>query len=155
MTENSKGRKGAKRGRGKSRGGARAGAGRRNFRPSIEQRQTVEEMRFCGEAEDVIARAIGIDVDTLRKHFADELADGHAQRRKEVISLLFKEARGGNVSAIRRLEEIGRPVFAGEGAGREPAPPKLGKKEQQQQQAHSVVGIFSPPLPPRLVVNNE
>ena len=155
MTENSKGRKGAGKGRGKARGGPRNGAGRPSYRPSIEQRQTVEEMKFCGEAEDVIARAVGIDVDTLRKHFEAELADGHAQRRKEVISLLFKEARSGNVSAIRRLEEMGRATIDEGRGAREPQPVKLGKKEQQQQAASQVSGIFSPPAPPRLVVSNE
>lgn len=139
----------------KGRGGPRPGSGRPSFRPTIEQRQTVEEMKFCGESDAMIARALGIDDATLRKHFADELADGHAQRRKEVISLLFREARDGNVSALRRLEEIGRCTLEGPGdPGQKPAEPKRGKKEQQQHSAQQVSGIFSPPAPPRLVVSN-
>lgn len=132
----------------------RSGGGRPAFRPSIEQRTTVEEMRYCGESEAVIARAIGIDVDTLKKHFEDELADGHAQRRKEVIGLLFRDARSGNVSAIRRLEEIGRAPRAVDKPD-EPAQPKLGKKAEQQQAAERIAGKFAVPQPPRLVVDNR
>ncbi len=82
--------------------------GRPTYRPSLEDRQTVEEMKFVGESDNMIARALGIDPDTLRKHFANELADGHAQRRKEIIGLLFKSARDGNVAAQKKLEEMGR-----------------------------------------------
>lgn len=139
----------------KGRGGKRSGSGRPAFRPSIEQRQTVEEMKFCGDSDEVIARAIGIDADTLRKHFADELLDGYAMRRKEVVSLMFKEARAGNASAIRRLEEIGRLANAAEKPETAVAP-KLGKKQQQQDTAAAIAksGIFSPPPAPKLAVVN-
>lgn len=135
---------------------ARSKGGRPSFRPSVEQRRIVEEMKFCGESENTIARAIGIDPDTLRKHFADELADGHAQRRKEVIGLLFASARAGNVSAQKKLEEMGRVAGAAEAVkARETKPPKLGKKEERQIAAESVVGKYAPPTPPKLVVNNQ
>ncbi len=149
-------KKRSRRSKGKGRGGRRAGGGRPPFRPSIEQRQTVEEMKFCGDSDEVIARAIGIDADTLRKRFADELADGYAQRRKEVVAMLFREARGGNVSAMRRLEEIGRAANAGpeSPAGADVPTPKAGKKEQQHAAAQAISGIFSPPPAPKLVVNN-
>ncbi|HEU4986874.1 MAG TPA: hypothetical protein VFT89_07395 [Rhizobiaceae bacterium] len=130
--------------------------GRPPYRPSIEERQTVEEMKYCGESDNVIARALGIDPDTLRKHFVDELADGHAHRRKEVISLLFKSARDGNVSTQKKLEEIGRASGAAEAVkAREAKAPKLGKKEEQLQAAERVGGKFAPPTPPKLVVNNS
>lgn len=129
--------------------------GRPPYRPTIEARQTVEEMKFCGESENTIARALGIDVDTMRKHFGDELADGHAQRRKEVIGLLFRSARDGNVTAQKKLEEMGRAAGASEAVkARETKPPKLGKKEEQQQAAERVTGRFSPPEPPKLAVDN-
>lgn len=130
--------------------------GRPAFRATIEQRRTVEEMKFCGESDATIARALGIDPDTLRKHFADELADGHAQRRKEVIGLLFTSARGGNVSAQKKLEEMGRVASAEASVkARETKAVKLGKKEEQQQAAERVSGKFAPPTPPMLVVNNK
>lgn len=130
--------------------------GRPEYRPTVEQRRTVEEMKFCGESDNTIARALGIDPDTLRKHFADELADGHAQRRKEVIGLLFSSARGGNVSAQKKLEEMGRVAGAAEAVkARETRAPKLGKKEERQIAAKNVGGKFAPPEPPKLVVNNQ
>ncbi|RLP22254.1 hypothetical protein [Mesorhizobium sp. YM1C-6-2] len=132
-------------------------AGRPEYQPKIEDRQTVEEMRYCGESETVIARALGIDPDTLRKHFVEELANGHANRRKEVIGLMFKSARDGNASNQKRLEEIGRAVGADEsvkGRGKTKEPP-VGKKEAKQKAAEQVGGKFAPPEPPRLVVNNK
>ncbi|TIP07811.1 hypothetical protein [Mesorhizobium sp.] len=111
-------------------------------------RRTVEEMRSCGESENVIARSLGIDVDTLRKHCADELDNGFSNRRREVIGLLYKSARGGNVTAQKRLEEMTR--LAGAAAEfdarqketgatpSQPRParsPKLGKKEVQREEA--------------------
>jgi predicted RNA-binding Zn ribbon-like protein len=115
-------------------------------------------MKFCGESENTIARALSIDPDTLRKHFVDELADGHAQRRKEVIGLLFQSARNGNVSAQKKLEEMGRAAGAAEAVkAREPKAPQLGKKDERQAAAQAVAAgqsKFAPPAPPRLVVNN-
>ena len=88
--------------------------GRPAYRPTLEDRQIVEQMKFCGESDTTIARALGIDPDTMRKHFPDELADGHAHRRKEVIGLLFTAARNGNVAATKKLEEMGRAAGAAE-----------------------------------------
>ena len=130
--------------------------GRPQYRPSLEERQTVEEMKFVGESDSTIARALGIDPDTLRKHFADEIADGHAQRRKEVIGLLFRSARDGNVAAQKKLEEMGRVTAAAEAVkAREPKPVKMGKKEEQKMAAQNVGGKFAPPAAPKLVVDNR
>lgn len=129
--------------------------GRPAYRPSIEDRRTVEQMKFCGESENTIARALNIDPDTLRKHFVDEIADGHAQRRKEVIGLMFDAARGGNVAAIKKLEEMGRIAAASEAVnGRGKRDLKLGKKEERQIAAENVGGKFATPAAPKLVVNN-
>lgn len=99
-------------------------------------------MLACGESQSVIARAIGCDPDTLRKHFADELANGLAKRRREVVELLFKNARKGNVSAQKKLEDMTRvagaaAAFTGatDGADKTAKQPKLGKKEQAAQEA--------------------
>ncbi|MEO3387335.1 hypothetical protein [Mesorhizobium sp. CAU 1741] len=115
----------------------------------------MEEMRFCGESEDTIARALGIATNTLRKHFTDEIANGHAARRKEVIGMLFKSARDGNVSAQRKLEELGKVGAAEEAVGRRSSAPKIGKKEERRIAAENVGGKFATPAPPKLVVNNR
>jgi hypothetical protein len=130
--------------------------GRPTYRPSIEDRVAVEQMRYCGESDNVIARALRISPHTLRKHFADELENGHANRRREVIGLLFESAKNGNISAQKTLQDIGRVAGAAEAIDRrsEPAPAKVGKKEEQQAAAERVTGKFAPPTPPKLVVSN-
>jgi phage repressor protein C with HTH and peptisase S24 domain len=130
--------------------------GRPEYKPTIEARQTVEEMKYCGESENVIARALGIDPDTLRKHFADELENGHSNRRREVIGLMFKSARDGNSSNQKRLEEIGRVAGAVERVEeREKSVPSVGKKEARKAAADAVTGKFAPPEGPKLIVSNR
>ncbi|OWQ95114.1 hypothetical protein [Sphingopyxis witflariensis] len=82
--------------------------GRPAYRVTFEARQTVERMKFCGESDITIARALGIDADTMRKHFADELADGYAMRRRELIDVLFDAARAGKVAAVNALDKMNR-----------------------------------------------
>jgi hypothetical protein len=74
----------------------------------------------------MIAAVIGCSTVTLRTRFADELEFGAARRRAEIITLLYRVARRGNVSALRRLIEMMR---AAEAAQRPAKPPRLGKKE--------------------------
>jgi DNA invertase Pin-like site-specific DNA recombinase len=47
--------------------------GRPPFVPTEQQRHTVEVLVAHGVAERVIAKVLGIDRNTLRKHFRDEL----------------------------------------------------------------------------------
>ena len=143
-----------------------AKGGRPAFRPTIEQRETVEQMTSCGEPLATIARALGIDDATLRKHFAEELANGIASKRKEVVAALFKAMREGSAPATRRLEEMTREaaLAAGfmcqaprSGMSDGPAPPRLGKKDAAAAEAERIAssgGKYAPPAPPKLVVNN-
>jgi hypothetical protein len=127
-------------------------------RPTPELRLTVERMIACGEAQNTVARSLCIDDDTLRKHYSDEIAFGWANRRKEIVELLFESARKGNISAQKRLEEITRAVGAAESVnsrGEKPAKEvALGKKEQRQAAAENIgdgESKFAPPEPPKLV----
>lgn len=96
-------------------------------------------MRACGDSEDLIARALGVDRHTLAKHCADELLNGWARRRREVLDALFEGAKDGNASLIKRAEEMTRLTGAKEEAQdparRSVAVPKLGKKEILRQEA--------------------
>lgn len=132
--------------------------GRPPFKPTPALRRKVEELVSCSMSQDDVARALGITAPTLVKHFPEELANGAAKKRSEVIGMLYKAARGGNVTAQRKLEEMSRVAGAAEALkNRETAdkPQKMGKKEGQQAAAESVGGKFAPPAPPKLVVNNE
>lgn len=110
--------------------------GRPPFKPTAAQRRQVEELVSCGMGHTDIARALGIARETLRKYFADELAEGLARRRAEVIALLYKSARKGNVSAQKALDlataRAGAQASFAEDAEPAPRPVKLGKKEQAQ-----------------------
>lgn len=134
--------------------------GRPQFKVTAAHRRSVEQLVAIGESHDSIARAIGCDDDTLRKHFAAELATGLSKRRKEVVDKLFAMAREGNVSAAKRLEEMTRIAAAAEQypASTVPKPERLGKKEtalSDARQAAEAGGKYAPPAPPKLVVNNE
>jgi hypothetical protein len=50
--------------------------GRPPFQPTPEQRRQVELLVAHGNAEWIIARIVGCDRKTLRRHFRDELRDG-------------------------------------------------------------------------------
>lgn len=106
--------------------------GRPPFRVTRTLQRKVEELVSCGMSQDDVARVIGCSIPTLEKHFPDELKTGRARKRAEVIALLFKSARSGNVSAQKKLEDmtgvasIGRAPIIGTAA----AEPKRGKKEQ-------------------------
>jgi hypothetical protein len=103
-------------------------------------RTTVERMVACGDSQETIARALGIEDDTLRKHFGDELKTGYAKRRRQAVDLLFDGAAKGNASLIKRVEEMTRLAGAAADFDRPDAPRpaagsrkvkanKLGKKE--------------------------
>ncbi len=104
--------------------------GRPAFKATENLRREVEEMTSCGMAEDNIARAIGCSTPTLRTYFAEELLIGRDTRRREVIKLLFKSARSGNVSAQKKLEDMTALTATVRPAYVEPKEPKLGKKEE-------------------------
>lgn len=148
----------------------KARGGRPKWSPSIDERIAVEQMKFCGESEATIARSLKVDVDTLRRNCPVELADGYANRRRQVTKMLFDAAQDGNVTAIKRLDEMGRISGAaaalkdresgGGGpapvAAIEPKPEKAGKKQERLAAAQLVAssGKFQPPAAPKLVVNN-
>lgn len=139
--------------------------GRPLFKPTPAMRRTVEQMVSVGDSQVTIARALGIAKDTLELHFAEELKTGYAKKRREVLDLLFKAAKKGNVTALRTLEGMTRVAGAAadfdEKAGRDetsdkPIAPsravKLGKKEIQREEAfnaglHSEWGEDLAPLP--------
>lgn len=75
-------------------------------------RLSVERMLACGDAQNSVARALGIDDDTLRKHFAEEIATGAAKRRLQVVNAVFDGVREGNASLIRKAEEMTRAAAA-------------------------------------------
>lgn len=123
--------------------------GRPSFKPTATMRRTVEQMVACGDSHDTIARAIGVQDNTLRAHFADELKNGYAKKRKEILKLMYDGAKAGNATLIKRLEEMTRISGAAadfEARQKETGAPaatqapvaraaKPGKKEVQREEA--------------------
>ena len=68
-----------------------------------QQRETVMNHAALLHSEATIANALGIAVNTLRKHFTEELMTARAKKRAEVLVQLAKAARAGNVSAMKAL----------------------------------------------------
>ena len=56
-------------------------------------------MAAYGIPETDIARVVGIDPKTLRKHYRDELDLGETKANAQVAGFLFNAARNGNVTA--------------------------------------------------------
>ena len=116
--------------------------GRPAFKPTRPMRLSVERMLACGDSQNMVARALGIDDDTLRKHFAEEIATRAAKRRREVVDAVFEGVGAKNASLIRKAEEMTRAAAAQEsvrraGEGRPEAPrvDRRGKKEIQREEA--------------------
>jgi hypothetical protein len=73
--------------------------GRRAHKPDPLQRRQVEAMAAYGIPEFDIARVVGVDPKTLRKHYRDELDLGETKANAQVAGYLFNAAKGGNVTA--------------------------------------------------------
>ena len=73
--------------------------GRRSHRPDAAQRRQVEAMAAYGIPADDIARVVGVDPKTLRKHYRDELDLGETKANAQVAGFLFSAAKSGNVTA--------------------------------------------------------
>jgi AcrR family transcriptional regulator len=114
--------------------------GRKPFRVTKALRSKVELLVCTGMSHEAIAHAIGCTPPTLYKHFGDELAHGRARKRAEIIAMLQRSARAGNVSAQKKLEEMSRLADAQAAFDQPPAakPEKLGKKEAAAAAARNV-----------------
>ena len=73
--------------------------GRRAHKPDSGFRRQVEAMAAYGIPEIDIARVVGVDPKTLRKHYRDELDMGETKANAQVAGFLFNAARSGNVTA--------------------------------------------------------
>jgi hypothetical protein len=127
--------------------------GRPAFKPTAVMRRTVERMMACGDSKDTISRAIGCSIPTLEQHFENELKDGYAKKRQEVLNMMFDGARKGNAALIKRLEEMTRaavpydqPAAPTDKPNETAAAPQGGKpkgKKEQQRAAALAAGTNS------------
>jgi len=73
--------------------------GRRTHQPDPSQRRQVEALAAYGIPADDMARVVGVDPKTLRKHYREELDLGQTRANAQVASFLFNSAKSGNVTA--------------------------------------------------------
>lgn len=106
--------------------------GRPAHEVTAEKKLRVAVLRALNQSNDEIAAAMGISERTLRTHYPSELRQGLAQKRAEVMILLWTQAAKGNVSAMKEfLRQTERSDLGGVPRVVKPAAErKLGKKEQ-------------------------
>lgn len=104
--------------------------GNPNFHPTAAQRDQVAWMAADGMPIEQIAAVLGLCRQTVSRHFVDEITNGKARKRVEVMTMLRKAAKKGNVTAQKYLAMRidGHPV---------PGLPHLGKKEQAALEAQT------------------
>jgi hypothetical protein len=74
--------------------------GRRAHKPDALHRRQVEAMAGYGVPEIAIARVVGIDAKTLRKHYREELDTGQIKATAKVAESLFRKATGDGAQSV-------------------------------------------------------
>ena len=74
--------------------------GRRAHKPDDFHRRQVEAMAGYGVPEPSIARVVGIDAKTLRKHYREELDTGQIKATAKVAESLFRKATGEGPQSV-------------------------------------------------------
>jgi hypothetical protein len=92
--------------------------------PTKRSRRRVCMLVASGMGERGIANALKISRETMRKYYAEELMDGRDTFKAELMDMLDKAARQGNVSAMKHLDCRTSPLEALRRPG-------LGKKAEQ------------------------
>jgi hypothetical protein len=74
--------------------------GRRAHQPDAFHRRQVEAMAGYGVPEHAIARVVGIDPKTLRRHYREELDTGQYKATAKVAESLFRKATGDGSQSV-------------------------------------------------------
>jgi hypothetical protein len=74
--------------------------GRRSHKPDPTSRRQVEAMTAYGVPEADIARVIGIDPKTLRKHYRQELDVGATKANSRIAESLYRKALGDGPQSV-------------------------------------------------------
>jgi len=102
--------------------------------PTDASRRQVEAMAGYGVPEWDIAKVLGIDPKTLRKHYPAELELGHVKANARVAESLFKKAIAADLTA----PAVNAAIFwlkTRAGWREPPRAEELGKKEVQHAEA--------------------
>jgi DNA-binding XRE family transcriptional regulator len=88
--------------------------GRPSFKPRDEDRRFVKQMSALGLTHEEIATVIGINRDTLAKHFREEIDNGRLESNAVVAAAMFRHATSRvTTGAAVRAGEIWLRMRAG------------------------------------------
>lgn len=71
------------------------------FRPTDEQREMAMILAGAQLSRPEIARKLGLTVEVLEEHFADELEKGPVKCKSDILAAMFYAGKGGNVAAAK------------------------------------------------------
>lgn len=74
--------------------------GRPPHRPTEATRQTVQLHATVGTRQEVMAEILGISVDSLHRHYRDELNTSREKANASVGGALYKKAMSGDTTAM-------------------------------------------------------
>ncbi|MDB5507111.1 MAG: hypothetical protein JWR75_1749 [Devosia sp.] len=114
--------------------------GRPAYEPSEKNQRIVEMMAGWAIPEDRIAKVVGIDPKTLRKHHRDELDVGFAKLEAQLAQNLLRIAQGHDRQALIATIFALKARFGWVEAGVQRREPELGKKAAAQLAAESAGG---------------
>ena len=75
-------------------------AGRPPYVFTDEQRELVTRATMAGVPQKVTAKLIGINAETLRKHFSDQLQEGESHKKVRAVELLWDKIEGGDTACL-------------------------------------------------------
>ncbi len=132
--------------------------GRPAWKPTKAERSKGKTLLGMGTSVATVAKILGIDPRTLKKHLGEEIATSRAEADAAVMAALYRSATDRdrpNVRAIRTWAEV-RGLFPAAARKAEQSTAAEGKKVARKAAAHKVAssGRFAPGPPPRLVVDN-
>lgn len=141
------------------------GQGRPAFQWTREKSNKIMVLFASGYVVADAAKVIGCDAKTLRKVFPFECRERERAAlilRSGMMARLIDEIEKGNVAACKRLDQMldaerARAIDARMGGAKPKAPKKAapkGKKEEQQDAAQGVGGLFGTRKPPRKALIN-
>lgn len=119
--------------------------GRPSYAKTEQNQRAVEVRAAAGWTHEAIAADLGIDADTLKKHFSEELKIAALKVEGMLLDVLQQRAREGHVPSVRELRErivarapkAAKPNEAGKAAEKGKDAP-VGKKAKALEDAQKV-----------------
>lgn len=115
----------------------KAKRGRKRYVPFSNDRARVRQMAAAGIPHKVIAAKLAISEPTLRRAFADDLAEAEASAKADIIESLHRQMVAGSTAAAKALKDMIDEATLADAARRlgVPAPKKEAERETQGKKA--------------------